>query len=214
MNMKKIILNILFIVSVLLVFAGCNKNKEEIEKADLESVNNKIIEHFKKNNVLNYENFIFNYIDEENNVVVVGLLDNSSDEQAKFKKDVVDSNLIKFVKGNKLVNEKINIYEDENNKTEDLKSFIRTYNILNVADSNDENFLYLTIRAFNCEEVQTVIVKRELCPNIKVGKNYEFTIKPNFRMEDNILSIFNNSSILAIKETDKTGLEQIQDFIS
>ena len=78
----------------------------------------------------------------------------------------------------------------------------------------NEKYIYLTIRQFQEEEVQTIKVEKELCPNIVKGKNYEFTIKPNYRMEDNILSIFNNSKILEIKETNKIGLEQIQDSIS
>ncbi len=102
----------------------------------------------------------------------------------------------------------------ENKNTIDLKEFIRTYKILNVAESNDSNYIFLTIRQFQDEEVQTVKVERKLCPNIVEGKSYEFTIKPNYRLEDNILSIFNNSTILSIKETNKTGLEQIQEPIS
>lgn len=210
--MKKKFLRILLISFVIAFLTACNTNESKVSKEDLESINNKIITYFNENNVSDYNNFIFNYIDYENNVVVVGLLDNSEEKQENFKKDIADSDLIKFVKGTKYVN-KNNTSEEEKTKNEDLPSFIRTYNILNVADSNDENFLYLTIRAFNCEEVQTIIVKRKLCPNISEGKNYEFTIKPNFSMEDDILSIFNNSDILTIEETAKTGLEQINENI-
>lgn len=174
----------------------------------MQNVNNKIIEYFQTNGVIDYDNYIFNYVDEENKVVVVGLLDNSEKEQEKFKKTIIDSDLIRFVKGEKLVG------EIENKNTVNLNSFIRTYNILNVSESNDNNFIYLTIRQFQDEEVQTVKVEKKLCPNIAEGKNYEFTIKPNYRVEDSILSIFSNSTILEIKETDKTGLEQIQESIS
>lgn len=206
--MKKTILTILLCGVMLIGITGCGNNKEEVAKEDLESVNNKIIEYFQTNGVKDYENFTFNYIDEENKVIVVGLLDNSKKEQEKFKKTIVDSNLIRFVKGEKLID------EDENKKPIDVKAFIRTYNILNVAESNDNNYIYLTIRQFQEEEVQTIKVERKLCPNISKGNNYEFTIKPNYTFEDNILSIFNNSTILSIKKTDKIGLEQIQDSIS
>ncbi len=111
-------------------------------------------------------------------------------------------------------NKEVKKEDIENKNTIDLKEFIRTYHILNVAESNDSNYIYLTIRQFQDEEVQTVKVERKLCPNIAEGKNYEFTIEPNYRLEDNILSIFNNSTILSIKETNKMGLEQIQDPIS
>ena len=148
-----------------------------------------------------------NNVDEENNVVVVGLLDNSEKEQERFKETIVDSNLIKFVKSEKLV------HENDNQNSKDLKTFIRTYEILNVAESNDTNYIYLTIRQFQGEEVQTVKVEKALCPAIEEGKNYEFTLKQKRKPEDNILSIFNNSSIVSIIETDKIGLEQIQDSI-
>lgn len=188
---------------ILLSVTGCNKMGANEEK--LQEVNGQIIDYFKTYGVKNYENYAFNYVDEENNVVVVGLFDNSKAEQDKFKETVADSELIRFVKGQNLTNER---------ESTNLKSFIRTYRILNVADSNDYNYIYLTIRQFQDEEVQTIKVKRELCPDITVGKNYEFTIKPNYKLKDNILSIFNNSEILEIKETNKLGLEQIQESIS
>ncbi len=204
--MKKIFLWLLC-VSLLIGITGCGNNKKVATAEDLESVNNEIIAYFQTNGTSGYENCVFNYVDEENNVVVVGLLDNSEKEQERFKETIVDSNLIKFVKSEKLV------HENDNQNSKDLKTFIRTYEILNVAESNDTNYIYLTIRQFQGEEVQTVKVEKALCPAIEEGKNYEFTLKQKRKPEDNILSIFNNSSIVSIIETDKIGLEQIQDSI-
>lgn len=99
----------------------------------------------------------------------------------------------------------------ENLEDTNLKQFIRTYNVLNVAKSDDENYVYLTIRQYQKDEVQTIKVKKELCPDVKKNKNYEFTIKPNKSFEDNIVSIFSNSEIISIKITDKVGLDQIQE---
>ena len=42
---------------------------------------------------------IYNYVDESNLVVVVGLVDNSKEEQSWFRKNVVDSKYIKFEQG-------------------------------------------------------------------------------------------------------------------
>lgn len=173
---------------------------------DLDQINNKIIEYFLNNGTSNYENYDFNYVDEKNQVVVVGLLDNSKEAQEKFKETVVNSDLIKFVQSEK------SMLENNNNFIKEY-TFIRTYHILNIADSNDEKYLYLTIRQFQDEEVQTVKVEKNLCPSIEVGKNYEFTLKTNQKLEDNIQSIFNNSTVVSITETDKVGLEQIQDSI-
>ena len=53
-------------------------------------------------------------------------------------------------------------------------------------------------------------------PNIlKIEKNYEFTFEySNENIEDNIKSIFNNATLSKIVETDKQGLDQIQDSIN
>ena len=72
---------------------------------ELNNVNNKIIDYFTTNGVKNYENFCSNYVDEITGVVVVELLDNSIEEQNKFKRLVVDSDLIEFRKGEKGTND-------------------------------------------------------------------------------------------------------------
>lgn len=168
------------------------------EESSLNRINNQIIEYFSNDNT-DYENYVFNYVDLENYVVVVGLLDNSKKEQERFKRMVVDSNLIKFVQTTKLVEEV------------DEYTFIRTYHILNRADSNDDKYLYLTLRQFQAEEVCTVKVEKRLCSSVEEGKNYEFTFKSTKKFGDNISSIFDNSEVVSIIETQKVGLEQIQD---
>lgn len=191
-----------------LTITGCGKKIKKTQLEDLQKINNEIIKYFSDKDVKNYENFIFNYIDEENKVVVVGLLDNSEKEQEKFKNTVVNSDLIKFVKGEKLVD-----YEsDDKQPSINQTPFIRTYHVLNVAESNAYSYLYITIRQFQGEEVQTVKIERSLCPDITSGKNYEFKLKPNGQFQENILSIFNNSTLLEIKETDKIGADQIQEI--
>ncbi len=202
--MKKIILTILTL-PILLMITSCG-HQTNVNLDELENINNKIIEYYTKSDNQEYNNLSFHYIDEENKVIVVGLLENTKEQQDKFKQLVVDSNYIKFVQGKTLEN------HQENSK-EELPSFIRTYNILNIADSNDETFIYLTIRQFQGEEVETIKVKKDLCSNITVGKNYEFTIKPTRKIEDTIRWIFDNSEVVSIKETDKIGLEQIQEAL-
>ena len=106
------------------------------------------------------------------------------------------------------------------NKTNEINSiaesytFTKTYNVVNVADSNDENYLYLTIRQFQDEKVKTVKVQRSLANTVEKENNYEFTFQyTNNIPEDNIESIFANTMLIAIKKTDKQGLEQVQDSI-
>lgn len=94
------------------------------------------------------------------------------------------------------------------------ETFIRTYKVLNVAPSNDGNYYYLTIRQYQLEEVEVVKIKKSLNPNIEVNKDYEFTFKfTNKNVEDNISSIFMNTTLINISYTSKTGVEQIQDSL-
>ena len=68
-------------------------------------INNLLI-YDKKNkliNVINSNNLSFNYVDTINKKVVVGLLNNSKEEQERFKKLVVDSEYIVFIEGGKLI---------------------------------------------------------------------------------------------------------------
>lgn len=75
---------------------GCKKG---VTTKDIENVNNKIVEYFSSN--IEYDNLNYNYVDEENKVVVVGLINNTEEEQERLKKTIVDSSLIKFVTGSK-----------------------------------------------------------------------------------------------------------------
>lgn len=117
--MRKVLLTTFICGVMILSITGCSKNKQTLED-DLQSINNKIIDYFQTNGVEDYENYTFNYVDEENNVVVVGLLDNSKEEQEKFKKMIVDSELIQFVKGERLVDEEQieNLRDTTKNKSE------------------------------------------------------------------------------------------------
>lgn len=108
----------------------------------------------------------------------------------------------------------ININSNDINNNTENSTFTKTYNVLNVADSNDENYIYLTIRQFQEEEVKTVKVQRSLANNIEISKDYEFTFRyTDKKVEENIESIFTNTTLVSIKKTDKQGIEQIQDSI-
>lgn len=76
------------------IYSNVFSNKDK-----LDDINNRIIQYFQTNGVNNYDNYSYNYVDEKNNVVVVGLIDNSKKQQDWFKKNVVDSKYIKFEQG-------------------------------------------------------------------------------------------------------------------
>lgn len=69
---------------------------------ELNEVNTKIINYFSKNN--NYTNLVGNYIDVYQNLVIVELKDNSEEMQEIFKKEVINSDLIKFIEKEENIN--------------------------------------------------------------------------------------------------------------
>lgn len=99
-------------------------------------------------------------------------------------------------------------------KTTEIATLVVTYQILNIAESNDEDYLYLTLRKFQAEEVETVRVKKKLAKDVKSDKSYEFTFRYKVgTVEENIKSIFQNAELISIVETDKKGMDQRQDSI-
>lgn len=86
----------------LLSFISCG-DKEKYEKSlTFDKVNNKIIEYFKDEDN-DRSNLSFNYIDNENNVIVVGLIDNSREKQDEFLKNIFNSKQIIFIKSKNLI---------------------------------------------------------------------------------------------------------------
>lgn len=113
--MKNKLLGILICGLLSIGLTGCGKNNSLVTTNELNEINNKIIKYFQLSNV-EYDNFSFNYVDDEKNVVVVGLLTNSEEEQNKFKTNIVDSEYIIFVQGKQNINE---INTDELNNIKD-----------------------------------------------------------------------------------------------
>lgn len=93
--MKKKLTIILCLIAVL-VITGCNN--EEVGVKELTKINDKITEFYINNND-KAGNLGSHYVDEENKVVVVELINNTKEEQEKFRKEIIDSEYIKFVQG-------------------------------------------------------------------------------------------------------------------
>ena len=92
------------------------------------------------------------------------------------------------------------------------KSFVRTYRVYHIADSLREKYVYITIRGFNQEDIDTVLVEKSLFSSLEVDKDYEFTFKIiNEDIDESIQAIFQNSEIVSVQETDKVGEEQINE---
>lgn len=92
----KQILTIVLCVVMLVVITGCNN--KEVGLKELNKINDKITEFYINNNE-KAGNLVSHYVDEENKVVVVELINNSEEEQEKFRKEIIDSEYIKFIQG-------------------------------------------------------------------------------------------------------------------
>ena len=91
-------------------------------------------------------------------------------------------------------------------------TFTRTYKVLAIYDSNDDDYKWITIRSYQDEDIATVKIKNKY--NINKNENYEIKFKVEGKIKkDNISDIYNNSSIISIDETDKEGLEQLNEKI-
>ena len=104
--MKKIL--ILLVGVFMFVLTGCDSvlfYNNGVSYDDLYEVNNTIVSYFSENSILDYDNYSYNYVDDKNKVVVVGLLDNSIKSQEEFKRKVIDSELIRFEQGERMVNQ-------------------------------------------------------------------------------------------------------------
>lgn len=88
--------------------------------------------------------------------------------------------------------------------------FIKTYRVLNVAESNDSNYIYVTLRAFQNEEVTTVKLPTTEYPYIE-NEYYEFKFRmKDKKIDENIDSIFTNAEFVDAVITSKEGINQIQ----
>ena len=95
------------------------------------------------------------------------------------------------------------------------QNFVRTYKVLNIEDSNDEEYVYLTLRSFQEEEVETVKIEKKFVSTVEEDKSYEFKFRyeNDEELKDNIKSIFENSKLVKVYLTDKEGLDQRNDLL-
>lgn len=108
--------------------------------------------------------------------------------------------------------------------TKDNRTFTRTYKVKSIEDYKHQQYengvavsyakSIKVVLSENNNEVKSVILNN-FWNNIEVDKTYEFELMPNYdaKMIDSIESIFKNSIIVGVKETDKEGINQIKDDI-
>lgn len=92
-------------------------------------------------------------------------------------------------------------------------SMIKTYNIVNISDSNDENYSYVTLKEYQSEGVYSVKLPKTISKNLIEANNYEFTFNIN---KENVYStpseIFEEAKLININHSDKIGNEQVNEF--
>ena len=76
----------------------------------------------------------------------------------------------------------------------------QTYNILEIYDSEDTNYSYVTLK--KDDNIKTVKVSKVISSLIEVDGTYEFIFRSN-KNNDDIEYIFNNNEIINVIETDK-----------
>lgn len=87
-------------------------------------------------------------------------------------------------------------YYGEDNET--LYTFEGNYNILNIAESNDPNYLYFTIKDHFEGNIETVKVPRSIMGNIKETGSYTFTFECSIERPNNIKGAFDKCKIINI----------------
>lgn len=93
-------------------------------------------------------------------------------------------------------------------------SFTKTYLVLDVSESNDENFVYLTLKMFQGEEVVTVKVEKNLISEMIEDQFYEFQFTSvEVTDSETIEDIFKNHKLVSITQTDRTGFDQINESV-
>lgn len=76
----------------------------------------------------------------------------------------------------------------------------QTYNILDIYDSEDNNYSYVTLKNYN--NIKTVKVSRLISSIINEGNKYQFIFRSNNSNND-IDYIFNNNEIINVLETEE-----------
>ena len=103
---------------------------------------------------------------------------------------------------------------DENAKNEEKREYIKTYNVIEKLDITDETGIYNYYIIKQFQDNEPVLIKVSNNYKLEKNKNYEFMLygvkKDNIKYTHN--EIFDNFEIKNIIETDKIGLEQIQEL--
>ncbi len=195
---------------------GCSNTKIYAEMTDYQIISycldNIKINDGSSKDIVNYlsNNNILKVVDSWNKKVLNnnnGTLYYNSDY--KIVKCNLDNNKNLYVGTNEMAAEDLCVKENE--KT----AFKRTYQVLNITDSDNEEYWFLTLKEYQVDEVVTVKVKKEINPNLKEKKSYVFEFEFNGTcITDELKWILENTDIVGIKSTDKIGMDATRDEVN
>ncbi len=92
-------------------------------------------------------------------------------------------------------------------------NFVRTYTVEMIRESYDQKDIIVVLSEYLEDDLATVHLKKEWANNLELGKAYEFTFQTFQQYIDtDIEDIFEENEVINIKQTDKIGIEQRQDY--
>lgn len=170
--MKKVLTIVLCLV-MLVVTTGCNNEKVSIK--ELNKINDKITEFYINNND-KAGNLGSHYVDEENKVVVVELINNTKEEQEKFRKEIIDSEYIKFIQGSQQDNQQIKITKTkecdnqviEYYQFEEQKVYLVCLDEITIDGATLKDYFSKTYQTFN-DSINSLINNMKLIDTYKDG---------------------------------------------
>lgn len=106
--------------------------------------------------------------------------------------------------------------KEENNikeNNEDTCTLIRTFYIDDIKNSNDENYLYVTLHEYQVVGIFTIKISKVIGKNLEKNNNYEFIFTaPKDYIWESTDTLFNNRKVISIEQTDKVGMEQTSKY--
>lgn len=100
-------------------------------------------------------------------------------------------------------------YQNETNYSS--CDFVRTYFVEMIKESDDGKDYTVVLSEYLSDDLTTVRLDKDIATDLKVGFYYEFTFKTyQAYIDTDIENIFDENEVVSVKETDKVGVNQIQ----
>lgn len=100
-------------------------------------------------------------------------------------------------------------YQNETNYSS--CDFVRTYFVEMIKESDDGEDYTVVLSEYLSDDLTTVRLDKDIATDLKVGFYYEFIFKTyQAYIDTDIENIFDENEVVSVKETDKVGVNQIQ----